>query len=115
MHKQLPVHMQPALYSYLHHAYPLSVMPEPYFLPWLHSHYIQWSADPESFNHLNEHILVNYYQPMHTHHYNELLHLKIITADLLSRMETGADLIAFFKRSIDWLLPKIIVINFFLW
>lgn len=102
MHHKLPIHMQPALYSYLHHAYPLSVMPEhPHFFPWLHSHYIQWSADPEFFNHLDEHIFVNYYQPMHTHHYNELLHLKIITADLLSRMETGTDLIAFFKRSID--------------
>lgn len=102
MNKELPVNLQPVLYSYLHHAYPLSVMPEhPHYLPWLHSHYIQWSADPEFFHHLDEHILVNYYQPMHTHHYNELLHLKILTTDLLTHMKTRMDLISFFKQSID--------------
>lgn len=102
MQKKLPIHVQPALYSYLHHAYPLSVMPEhPNYLHWLHSHYIQLSADPEFFNHLDEHIFVNYYQPMHTHHYNELLHLKILTTDLLDRMKTGMELVHFFKQSID--------------
>ncbi|MCI8553762.1 MAG: hypothetical protein HFJ80_02305 [Clostridiales bacterium] len=80
---QLPIEPSPPMQSYLHYAFPLSVlMTNPYYTDWILNHFIQMVYDP------SHTCPYDYHEPLYVHW--PCLSLSILYPDMIRRLSDAA-------------------------